>query len=96
MPKHDKTKKPTLLERAADLMDLPADTVAGMPRIEIIGCRQFFLSNHKGVMEYEADCIAINGGRVIVRVRGEGMEIKSMSAGDMLIEGTIFGIEFAY
>ena len=92
MPKQDKKK--SLLERAADMMDLPADTIAGVPRMEIIGNREFYLSNHKGLLAYEDDLIAINGGKVIVRVRGQGLNIKAMNVGDLMVDGTITSIEF--
>ena len=93
MPKD--TRK-TLMERAADFMDLPADTVAGLPRIEIIACKQFYLSNHKGLLHYDDNEIAINGGKVVVRIKGNNLVIKAMDIGDLMLEGVIFGIEFEY
>jgi sporulation protein YqfC len=96
LPGPEKKHKPTLLERAAAAMDLPGDVAAGLPKIEIIGSRQFSLCNHKGLLEYSETCIDINGGRVIIRVNGQDMAIKMMSARELLIEGELFGIEFIY
>ena len=92
MPKQP--QKRTLLERAADMMDLPADTVAGVPRMEILGNKQFYLSNHKGLLTYDDDLIAINCGKVIVRVRGQNLGIKAMNVEDIMVEGVILSVEF--
>ena len=94
MPKPKKAEKPTLMERAAAAMNLPGDIAAGLPRIEIIGNRQFILSNHKGLLEYGDARVDINGGRVVVRVVGQDLVIKMMSAGELMIEGQLLGVEF--
>ena len=36
-----------LLERTAELLDLPADAVAGVPRLELVGTRELRMENHK-------------------------------------------------
>jgi len=89
-------QKPSFLERLATRLDLPGDIMAGLPRIEIVGCRQLYLSNHKGLLAYENDFIAVNGGKVVVKIRGDGLIIRAMQVDDLMLEGTIFGIEFEY
>jgi len=75
-------------------MDLPADTVAGVPRMEMVGNQQFYISNHKGLLMYENNEVAINCGKTIVRVRGHGLTIKAMNIEDLMVEGGIVAIEF--
>ena len=86
--------KKTLLERAADMMDLPADTVAGIPYMELIGNNKFYLSNHKGLLVYESDEIVVNCGKLIVRIRGDDLNIKVMNVSDLMVEGAVTSIEF--
>ena len=81
------------LERTAEVFDLPGDVVAGLPRIELIGSRELHMENHKGILAYGSEEIHISGGRLIVKVRGLGLELKSMNAGQLLITGTISGVE---
>lgn len=86
-------KKEGLLERTAEVFDLPGDVVAGLPRIEITGSRELRMENHKGILAYGTQEIHISGGKLIVKVRGDGLELKSMNAGELLICGTILGVD---
>ena len=45
-------KKEGLLERTAEVFDLPGDVVAGLPRIELTGSRELRMENHKGILSY--------------------------------------------
>ena len=47
-----------LLESVAELFDLPADVVAGLPRLELVGNRQLYLEGHSGLLSYGAERIA--------------------------------------
>ena len=74
-------------------MELPADVVAGAPLIELVGKRELRMENHRGVLSYGSEEISISGGRMLVRVRGEKLEIGAMSATSLFITGTIQTVE---
>lgn len=82
-----------LLERTAELLDLPADAVAGVPRLELVGTRELRMENHKGILAYGSDEIHISGGKMVVKVRGTDLELKAMNASQLLITGDIAAIE---
>ena len=86
-------KRESILERTAEVFDLPGDVVAGLPRIEITGSRELRMENHKGILAYGTEEIHINGGKLIVRVQGAGLELRAMNAGQLFITGTIQGVE---
>lgn len=86
-------KKEGLLERTAEVFDLPGDVVAGLPRVEITGNRELRMENHRGILAYGRQEIHISGGKLILKVRGEDLELKSMNAGELLIGGTILGVD---
>lgn len=86
-------KKERLLERTAQALELPADVVAGLPRVELTGDRELRMENHRGILSYGAEEIRISGGRLIVKVRGEGLELRAMNAGELLITGAIRGVD---
>jgi len=88
-----KQQKTGMLEQAALRLNLPGEVLAGVPKIEITGRSRVKIENHKGLIEYTPEYIEINAGRVMIRVRGELMNIKSMSADSLLIEGTVISVE---
>ncbi len=90
-----KRRQGGILERTAEVFDLPADVVAGLPRVELTGGRELRMENHKGILAYGDREIHISGGKVIVKVRGEHLELKAMNASELLITGTILGVELA-
>lgn len=87
-------RKESLLERASQALDIPADAVAGMPRIELLGDRELRMEYHKGILAYGADEIHISGGKLVVRVRGTGLELRSMDPTQLLITGQILSLDF--
>ena len=86
-------KKEGLLEKTAEVFDLPGDVVAGLPRIELVGSRELRMENHKGILSYGADEIHISGGKLVVKVRGAGLGVKSMNASQLLLTGAIRAVE---
>ena len=81
-----------LIEEITERFDLPAET-AGLPKVTITGGRQVLVENHKGLLEYSGEQIEINGGRLRVRIRGTGLELRAMSRELVLVTGQIFGVD---
>ena len=83
-----------LFSEAAELFDLPADVVAGLPHVELVGNSQFYMEHHRGILSYSGGEIAINGDALIVRVRGTGLELVSMTGEALRIKGVIDRVEW--
>ena len=83
-----------VLTHVAELFDLPADVIAGLPHLEMIGGRQLFLEQHKGLLAYSDTAIDINTGTLVVRVRGTGLQLLAMTAEELRLGGTIEAVEF--
>ena len=90
-----RARREGLLERTAQLFDLPGDVVGGLPRIELTGDRELRMENHKGILAYGEEEIHISGGKLLVKVRGSGLELRAMTGSELLITGFISGVEFA-
>lgn len=86
--------KKNIVGRAVDMFDLPGEVLAGMPKLTITGNRRVHVECHKGILEYDGALIAINGGGVIIKIRGMGLDIISMSAEEILIRGIVAGIDY--
>ena len=91
-------KKPMgdALFRVAEALDLPADAVSGASRVEVVGAREVFVTNHGGIIEYTSELIALAGSGVTIVINGTELELISMSALEMSIRGKIFSVEFKY
>ena len=92
MERERRVKRP--LSEAAELFDLPADVVAGLPHVEMMGDRQFYMERHRGILSYSGEEIDINGEGLIVKVSGSGLELVSMTGEALRIQGKIQRVEW--
>lgn len=83
-----------LPEETAERFDLPADAVAGMPKITITGKARVLVENHKGLLGYEEELVEVNGGRIRIRIHGVDLELRAMNRNDLVITGQILSVEF--
>ena len=84
-----KPRRPGLMERTADLLDLPADALADLPRIELIGDGELRVENHKGILAYGSGEIHVSGGAFVVRIIGQNLELRAMTGLELLVTGHI-------
>ena len=80
-------------EKTAALLDLPAEGVAGTPKVSLTGDRELYLENYKGILAYGKEEIHVNGGPWVLRILGRDLEIKAMRAGEMRITGWVDRLE---
>ena len=83
-----------VLSGAAELFDLPADLVAGLPHVEVLGNRQLYMENHRGIISYSDQEIAVSGDGMILRVQGEQLTLVSMTGDALRIQGDIRRVEW--
>lgn len=86
-------RRESFWEKTTAALDLPGDVVAGLPRMELLGDREFRMEYHKGILAYGTQEIHISGGKLVVRVKGEELELRSMNPTQLLITGHITGVE---
>ena len=77
------------MERLAEDLDLPGETVPGQPLIELAGDRRVLIEHHRGITQYcrEEICVKVSYGHV--HIRGCGLEVSRMTAQLMVISGQI-------
>lgn len=85
-------RKASILEKTVQTFDLPVD-MAGLPRVELLGDRELRVESHKGILAYNTEEIHISGGKLVIRVLGTGLELRSMNAAELLITGNIRAVE---
>ena len=82
-----------VLGSVAELFDLPADVVAGLPRLELVGDGELRMENHKGILAYGDQEIQVSGGVFLIQIRGSGLELRAMTGLELLITGRIDSIQ---
>lgn len=93
MERNRKNWEGGVLGSVAELFDLPADIVAGLLHLEMVGGRQLYLEHHTGILGYSQEQIDVNTVSGIVRIKGEKLTIVAMSAEELRIGGEIAVIE---
>ena len=85
----EKNRRPGLLEKTARWMDIPADVLTGLPRMELIGDGELRMENHKGILAYGSEEIHVSGGAFVVKITGEDLELRAMTGLELLVTGKI-------
>lgn len=80
-------------QEALDRLELPVNIAAGVARIELLGNRELYMDRHKGVLAYTTEEVDVNGGGIVVRVHGAGLQLLVMTEQELRITGKIMGIE---
>lgn len=87
-------REKNLFSDTAELFDLPMDLLSGLPHVELMGNRQFYMENHRGILSYSEDEIDVSAEGLIVRIFGKKLELISMSADALRIRGAIERVEW--
>ena len=94
MERNRKDREGGVLGSLAELFDLPADIVAGLPRLEMVGGRQLYLEHHTGLLAYSDKQIDANTAAGVLRVRGDRLTLLAMTAEELRIGGRIDAVEW--
>ena len=89
----DMKKRGEKLLRLTELFDVPGEAALGVPRVTVTGGHKVHIENHRGLLEYETDRITVNAAGLLVRVRGDGLEISAMSDMELVVTGSIISVE---
>lgn len=60
MERNRKDRNGGVLTRWRSCSSLPADLVAGLPHLEMMGSRQLYLEHHTGILAYSDEQIDVN------------------------------------
>ena len=77
---------------AMERLDLPG-SIAGVPTVELTGNREFYMERHRGVLSYSTELVEINGGGLVIRVSGSGLQLLAMTEEELRIGGRIDKVE---
>ena len=75
-------------------LQLPKDITRGAFILTAIGNEELYIENYKGILEYTADCIRIQGKNTYIIIKGRGLKIEHYTEEDMLIKGHILSVDY--
>ena len=90
-----KSRRVGFLERTAEVFDLPADALAGLPKLELVGSGELRVENHTGILAYGGEEIHVSGGIYLIKIAGQDLELRAMTGIELLITGKISQITLA-
>ncbi|WP_028561662.1 sporulation protein YqfC [Paenibacillus pinihumi] len=77
----------------ADLLDVPQDVVFDLPRMTMIGNRQLYIENHRGVLQFSSDKLRLALSKGELEVGGSELVIRAIWTEEVFIEGQIDHIQ---
>lgn len=83
-----------VLWEVAELFDLPGEMVGTLPHLELLGDKQLYLERHRGILSYSEEVLDINTPAGVLRLRGTGLRILSMTAEALRVRGGIDAVEW--
>ena len=79
-----------MLEDLAERFALPAP---GAPKITLSGDKSVLIEGRKELLEYTGTCVEAACGALRIRVRGEGLTLRTMNSELLIVSGTICGVD---
>lgn len=86
--------KKKIKEKVSELLELPREVVLDVPKLVFIGNNDLTIENYKGIIEYNDKVIRINTSTSMIKLTGQNLEIKTITAEEILIGGNISTLEF--
>lgn len=77
----------------ADLLDMPQDVMYDLPRLTMIGDRQLYIENHRGVINFSTEKLTLALSKGELEVTGTDLVIRTIWTEEVFIEGVIKNIE---
>ena len=78
----------------ARLFDLPPDVVFDLPRITMIGNRQLYIENHRGVLHFSPELLKLAVSKGELEIRGSHLSIRAILPEEVMIEGIILELKY--
>ena len=81
------------MEQLAAKMALPEELLPGTARLTLTGGSQVRIENHRCLLSFAPDAVEVGCGKLRLRIRGSGLELRGMEREALYITGTILSVE---
>lgn len=86
--------KKKLRSFATTLLEIPEDVVHDLPRITLIGNRQLYIENHRGVLHFSPSTLRLSLSIGELEVSGSELVIRAILPEEVLVEGFVDDIQY--
>ena len=80
--------------KVSRLLDLTQEISTNLPKITIVGFEKMLIENYKAILEYQEHFVRVSTHIGILNISGYNLNLNEMTTDDLLITGTIDGIDF--
>ena len=82
-----------MLEKLTGRLALPEELLPGTPRLTLTGGSQVRIENHRCLLSFAPDAIEVGCGKLRLRIRGDGLELRGLEREALYITGRILSVE---
>jgi len=72
---------------------MPQDVVYDLPRLTMIGDRQLYIENHRGIVHFSNEKLRLALSKGEIEVTGSDLVIRTIWTEEIFVEGVITNIE---
>ena len=83
----------SLSQCVADICGLELATLIGSYKYSVFGGHTVVVEGHKGIADYNSDCIILSLGKSQLKIVGSNLRIKSLEKQFAVIMGKIAGVQ---
>ena len=77
-----------------EALELPKEIMLNLPLISFIGREEVSIENYKGILEYGEETVRVGTAVGVLRLTGQNLCIKQLSAECMVVTGRVEKLEF--
>ena len=77
-----------------EALELPKEILLHLPLISFIGQEDVTIENYKGILEYSEETVRIGTAAGVLRLEGQWLCLKQLSAECMVVTGRVEKMEF--
>lgn len=78
---------------AAELLEVPKDTLEHIPRVIIVGDLQVIVENHRAILELTDGCIRVAAARGEVEICGRGLTVRTIVPEQLVVDGSVESVQ---
>ncbi|MBY0012744.1 sporulation protein YqfC [Paenibacillus typhae] len=76
------------------VLDLPQDVLQELPRITLIGNKELYIENHRGVLHFSSGQLTIALAQGSLEISGQELIIRNILGQELAVEGIIGEIRY--
>ena len=87
-------KRKLLALDLSEKLQLPEEALLGAAKLTVTAGRRVLIENHRGILEYSTEYIAVSTGKGRIGLNGSELRLLAMSGRELLVGGRIQSVEW--